>query len=658
MLSIDLHSMDGTNYMRILKEGNFEKPGVAVQGEWTTFTLCCEKEDQCAIVLVSLKDGHKEKIIVPEEYSLGSVRSVAVRNLDTSAFVYYFEINGEKVLDSFAHGIMGRQVWNDLSREEHGFEIFDAFAEKRFDWKDDQKPEIGPGEMVMYKLHVRGFTMDAGLKTEPGTFKALMHRIPYLKNLGVTTVELMPVYEFEEMALPEEEKLPDYPHWETKEEDLILPKSPKPRSTKVNYWGYGPGNYFAVKASYAADPARASFEFKTLIRKFHENGMEVVMEMYFPEDTNHNLILYALRYWVREFHVDGFHLLGQRLPISTLVQDYMLSRTKIFYTDFAGEDCRCRKQRNLFIYREEYLYPARKILNHQNGNMRDFLDQQRKQGDYLGYVNFIAGNNGFTLADLFMYNDKHNEANGENNQDGSNWNFSSNCGVEGPTRKKYVSRERGQKFRNSVAMLFLAQGVPLLWAGDEMGNSQNGNNNAYCQDNPVGWLNWKNEKSHKKGIRFVQQMAAFRREHPIVAKPTPFHFADELGLGCPDVSYHGQNAWLVEPDSRRLCAGVMYSGAYSPDPDRKEDVYVAYNFQAAEVSLALPKLPKGRGWYLTVDTSDEENPFMEELKPCEDQRRLLVHPQAICILTGKPLPEKKKEFKKRESKKKDRLSNG
>lgn len=638
---------------KIIKEGNFEKFGTAVQGEWTIFTFHGEREDRCAVVLVNVKDGQKERIEVPGEYCFGSVYSVAVKGLKTSEYVYYFEVNGEKMMDPFAHGIMGRQVWNDLSREEKDFEIFAAFAQDKFDWGSDVQPEIEPSEMVMYKLHVRGFTMDSRTKRAPGTFYALANRISYLKKLGVTTVELMPVYEFEEMSLPEKKKLPDYPRWEVMEEDVILPEKQKERSTKVNYWGYGPGNYFAVKASYAREPARASEEFKTLIKKLHENGMECVMEMYFPEGTNHNLILCALRYWVREFHVDGFHLLGQGLPVTAVVQDYLLSRTKIFYTDFSERDFRDHRHRNLYVYREEYLYPARKLLNHQNANMKEFLDQQRKQGDQLGFVNFVAGNNGFTLADVFMYNDKHNEANGEDNRDGNPWNFSSNCGVEGPTRKKYVNLKRRQNFRNSVMMLFLAQGVPLLWAGDEMGNSQGGNNNAYCQDNPTGWLNWRNEKTHHKDIAFVQQMAAFRREHPVIANPVPFHFSDEKGIGCPDISYHGQNAWMIEPDAKRLCVGVMYCGAYSPDESRSEDVYAAYNFQSVVTYLALPKLPRERGWYLTADSSDDVMPYLSEPVLCEDQRKIRVNPQSICILVGRPLPEKKKQTRK-----KDRLQNG
>ena len=186
--------------------------------------------------------------------------------------------------------------------------------------------------------------------------------------------------------------------------------------------------------------------------------------MFFPEDIDHNLVLEALHYWVREYHVDGFHLLGGNLPMTAIVQDNMLSRTKIFYTGFDANICTIqRKYKNLYVYKEEYMYPARRVLNHFNANMREFIDQQRKQGNKYGFVNFITSNNGFTLADLFMYNDRHNEANGEDNLDGNGWNFSNNYGVEGPTKKRYINKLRKLKWRNSMAMLFLAQGVPLVW---------------------------------------------------------------------------------------------------------------------------------------------------------------------------------------------------
>ena len=318
-----------------IREGDYAKPGVTIQGEWTTFTFDAEKEDSCFVVLKDIQTEKEEKIAVPAEYCMGSVRSIAVADLHLEHLIYDFEINGKKVMDPCAHAIMGRQVWNDSSRSRQQYEVHGAFDVQEFDWGEDVCPEIPREQMIMYKLHVRGFTMDSGTRSVPGTFRALMNRIPYLKKLGVTTVELMPVYEFEEIELPKQQKLPEYIRWKEKQTDQIRPAEKiKEAPSKVNYWGYEPGNYFAVKASYAADPLHASWEFRMLIHRLHENGMECVMEMYFPEKVNHNLILEALRYWVREYHVDGIHLLGEHLPITAIVQDGMLSRTKIFYVDF------------------------------------------------------------------------------------------------------------------------------------------------------------------------------------------------------------------------------------------------------------------------------------------------------------------------------------
>ena len=269
-----------------------------------------------------------------------------------------------------------------------------------------------------------------------------------------------------------------------------------------------------------------------------------------------------------------------------------------------------------------------------NGGMRDFINQQRKQGTKIGYINYIASNNGFTLADLFMYNDKHNESNGEENLDGNQWNFSNNYGVEGPTRRHFVKTIRKLKWRNAMMMLFLAQGVPMIWEGDEIGNSQSGNNNAYCQDNNIGWVNWKNDKLIKEKLDFLKKLIDFRKNNPIIANAVPYKFNDYGAYGYPDLSYHGDNAWISDNELDRMCVGLMYCGEYSPDAGKDDYVYIGYNFFSRKNILALPKL-KDRKWYLVADSSRQSEQFLEEIKEIEEQNSIIMNPQAICILVGK-----------------------
>ena len=476
----------------LVKEGNYTALGAIVSKEQITFTFQGEKEDSCYVVLIHKETGEQEKIEVPASYCLGSLRSVTVSGMKAENYNYLYEINGKEILDPYAKAVSGREVWKDNSRKENNYKVYGSFVQDNFSWGEDKTLEIPKSEMVMYKLHVRGFSMgNASAGKANGTFAGIKNKLSYLSDLGVTTVELMPVYEFEELPIimPEENHLPDYVTWTPEAEDVIKPLTPLAEDGgRINYWGYGAGNYFAVKASYATDPKKASVEFKKLVKALHEKHMECVMEMCFPDDTNQNLILDALRFWVKEYHIDGFHLIGGNIPVVAIVQDAILSRTKIFMEDFGASFHNGRKYKNLYVYKEEYQFATRQLLNHYNCDIREFVNQQKKQGDELGYVNFIATNNGFTLADLFMYNDKHNEDNGENNCDGTDYNLSNNYGVEGPTRKKYINEIRRGKMRNAFMMLLFAQGVPLIWAGDEFGNSQKGNNNAYCQDNEIGWL--------------------------------------------------------------------------------------------------------------------------------------------------------------------------
>lgn len=619
-----------------VKEGNYDQLGVQVRDNSVIFTFEGEKEDDCGILLYDQNHKQVERIEAPKEYCLGSIRSVEVCGLKPHRLIYNYEINGKVISDPYARRMIGREKWNDLSRIDTEYAVYCGYESQDFDWQQDAKPEIPRQEMVMYKLHVRGFSMDAGIRDRSkGTFRAVIDRIPYLKALGVTTIEFMPVYEFEELVIAQNSPLPEYLQWQPQEGDLIRP-AVKTKVEKVNYWGYVPGNYFAVKASYSSTGNGAA-EWKELIRQLHANGMECVMEMWFAERMNQNVILDALRFWVKEYHVDGFHLLGSGVPVTAVAQDLLLSRTKIFCDGFEPMLLEENKTyHHLFVYNDEYLYPIRKLMNHMGGSLEEFVCQQRKQHSVQGFVNYIAGSNGFTLYDVFAYMEKHNQDNGEDNCDGINWNFSNNCGVEGRCNKKYVTALREKQLRNAIAILMCGQGVPLLWSGDEAGNSQNGNNNAYCQDNKTGWINWKKAERYQWLSEFAAKMIAFRKAHPVLAMEEPMHLNDYRRLGCPDLSYHGENAWLSEFSGERLAVGMMYCGGYAnkEETEAAEYIYVGYNFHSGLGYLALPKLPEKRHWYLVMDTARGREAFLPQ-KEAQSGQQIGLQGQSVVILVGK-----------------------
>jgi len=616
-----------------VKEGNYLSLGAKVIKNQITFTFEGEKEDACRVVLIHKATQEKAYISVPEDFCMGSLRSITVSGINPQEYNYLYEINGKEQLDPYATVIVGREIWNDESRKADKYKLVAGFDGAVFPWGEDKNPEVPKSDMIMYKLHVRGFTM--GQKTagkSKGTFQAVKNRIPYLRDLGVTTVELMPMYEFEEMPIPMEMEVPDYVKWQPEAEDMIRPVVLEDEVQNINFWGYGEGNYFAVKASYASEPAKANTEFKRLVKALHDNGMECVMEMFFPEDTNFNMIMDVLHFWVKEYHVDGFHILGTSLPIASIVKDPVLSRTKIFTDDFQGFYNARHKYKNLYVYKEEYQYAVRQLVNHYDCDIREFANQQRKQGEQYGYVNFVAGSNGFTLADCFMYNDKHNEANGEGNRDGNDYNLTNNFGVEGPTKKKFINEIRRNRMRLAFTMLMFGQGVPLIMAGDEFGNTQEGNNNAYCQDNEIGWVNWSQFAKYKEDREILKALIAFRKEHSIIAKEEPLRFNDYRTMGTPEFSYHGENAWISQIDPGRRSLGMLYCGAYAKEGHSKEDVYVGYNFYSGEVKLALPILTQKK-WYL-------------DGVELEDQQFVTVPAHSIRVLMSKEIPQPAKAKKK------------
>lgn len=589
-----------------LREGNYSRFGASVLADGICFTFEGEKDSNCAVRLyekhkgTEMADAYRD-IPVSKEYCIGAVRSVCVSGLDVSQYDYNYVVDGKVVVDPYARRIIGREKWGDFSRKEAHYEVRSGFDFSEFDWKGDHCPEIPESDMVLYKLHVRGFTKDGGVAgKKKGTFAAVTEKIPYLKELGVTTVELMPVYEFEELVPPKhEDHTMDFEGWAPQAVagyQLMQQKEYEEREKElpgINYWGYGCGNYFAPKASYASGGS-PSTEMKEMIRSLHEAGLECVMEMSFDEQVNPNYIVEVLRHWVLEYHVDGFHLLCSQTAIAGVICDVLLRRTKIFALQFPAEAWDHPSiYPHLYVYNDDFLYASRKLINHQNGNLIEYLNQQKRQHPTIGFVNFFANNNGFTLADTFSYVTKHNEANGENGADGIDWNYSVNCGVEGASRKKKIVQQRSRLMRLAMASVVLSQGVPLIFAGDEFGNSQNGNNNAYCQDNRIGWVNWKQLERNRDYFCYVKELLAFRRMHPCVRSRMPMQMTDHLSYGMPDLSYHTAQAWNGELYPSMQAIGEAYCGAYG---EEKEDLYIGWNFSQSGMSLALPQTAAGKAW--------------------------------------------------------------
>lgn len=624
--------------------GSKENIGVTRQNGTISFSLQAAKGSDCRLLLYPKDNSPVVKIPMKEQGNLGTIYTVGICGLDWENYDYNFEVNGKEVIDTYARKLTGREVWADESRrrsaqqpepfvperkkaaikkksptKENLPKMKGSFYFSNFRWKDSEFLGIKKEDMIIYKLNVRGFSM--GIKKEGrgyGTLEAVERRIGYFKEMGITTLLFMPLYEFEEILLLDESKSQESP------KDLI------------NYWGYTAGSYFAPKASYLGKDGSPD-SLKRLIQKMHRNQMEIILEFYFPEGTNPHLVLEVFRYWRQEYHVDGFRFIGSPGVAELLAMDRMLSGCKLFYGGFREELAASRERfgPELYAYNDGFLYEARKVLNHKGGSIFEFSCQMRRQQECQGFVNYIAENNGFTLWDSFSYRQKHNEQNLERNRDGNNWNFSGNCGQEGVSRKRQVNQARRQQVKNALAAVFLSQGVPLLWMGDECGNTQMGNNNAYCQDNEVGWKDWKNTVLARQLQAFVRQLAQLRMEYPMLRAPSPFQLQDYEGRGCPDLSYHSDSGWQIDFGMNRGFIGILYSGVYA---GMEEDVYVAYNFQEIPQTFALPD---GMEWKVRLDTSKEPS-VLEQPENLGQGREILVPAQSVCFLSGKRMPAPKK----------------
>lgn len=599
--------------------------GVTKTQEGFLFTVRIPDAKEASLLLYRQgSDVIEQEILLPVRDRIGEIASVCVEPLETGAWEYNYRIDQKVVTDPYAVRICGRDTFGmPVPQQEDAHKMRGGLPDGRT--AQTASLEIPYEDTILYKAHVRGFTKDSGSGVrQKGTFAGVAEKIPYLKSLGITSLELMPVYEFMELPAPETQR---------NSYTLDLKKEPK-----VNYWGYGPAFYFAPKAAYAAgeDPVA---EFAELVDALHREGLECILEFYFPGDARAGFVLDVLHYWLLTFHVDGFHLVGEGSWLQQVVEDPLLKRSKLIAIGYDmgafPKEHQIPTYKNLGEHNLAFLQIARRFLKGDEGCAEEIAYRMRRNPQTSAVINYFADHDGYTMADMVAYEQKHNEENGEQNQDGSNHNFTWNCGVEGPSRKKTVRQLRERQMRNAWMILLLSQGTPMIYAGDEICNSTGGNNNPYCQDNEVGWLSWNKNKNHRQMLEFVRNAIGFRKAHPILHLAGEPRLMDYRSYGIPDLSYHGERAWYGQMEYNSRCFGAMYCGAYAVRPDGTLDncLYLAYNMHWEEHELALPKVPDGLCWKIAADTSQEFGFFHPGEEPgLANQRKLAVPPRTVMVL--------------------------
>ncbi len=586
------------------------------------------RSEACGILLYDRQTGSlSEKIPFAREDRIGNVYCRTVEGIDTKECTYLFYEDDRLVPDS-----RGRAFPKKLpfGRERSAEDMKAGFLTEEFDWGEDHTPRIPYHQALCYCLHVRGFTKHASSGVEHrGTFAGIKEKIPYLKEIGITTLELQPAYEFTEIPLKEE-----CLHNPPCAVSLDGAGEGDGARKKMNYWGYKESYYYAPKAAYAAS-ADAAGEFRELVKALHANGMELVMQFYFPDGARQNEILDILCFWVLAYHVDGFHLLGENLPADMLARDDVLADTKLWYYGFDTDKLYKRGEQppcpHLAEYNDAWYYDMRRFLKGDGNMLGTALYHMRHIPQKAGRIHYLTNYYGFTLADMVSYDYKHNEANGEENRDGSDYNCSWNCGDEGTTRKNNVRKLRLRQMKNAMCLLLLSQSTPLIFMGDEFGNSQKGNNNPYCQDNGVTWLDWKGIERNAELHAFWKMLIRFRRDNPILRPERELRLMDYIACGYPDLSYHGQYAWRPETEGNYRHIGIMLCARYAGFHDDCDNafLYLAINMHWEQRSLALPKLPKGMKWELAFSTeaerrAEEKDAFLRQ-----------VPPRSIAVYTAK-----------------------
>lgn len=553
--------------------------GVTVIKDQVNFSVAVPEGKECILLLY--RAGKKTPCMSYEmEACVGNIRALAFAGMEYSEYEYNYEIGGEVCTDPYTKALAGREEWlGEGEAAKH--EVRSRICGQEYDWEGDKPLEIPYHQVIAYTLHVRGLTKDVSSRVKHrGTFQGVTEKIPYMQELGINQIQCMPAYEFEE------------------------------RGRRTNYWGYGEACYFAPKSAYSCDGDGVK-GLKDMVKACHKAGIEVVLEMPFAEGVSRLLAEECLRYYVMEYHIDGFILNPYIVRMEDMQSDPVLGKTKIMK------------------HQEGFQNVARRFLKGDEGMVNDVIYWLRHCSREEGIFNCITTHTGFTLRDLVSYDGKHNEANGENNQDGPEYNYSWNCGAEGESRRKAVTELRARQVRNAFFMVLLSQGTPCILAGDEFGNSQNGNNNVYCQDNPVGWVNWKTSRAGRELTKFVKELIALRKSYPVLAPAEEFLGIDRTGCGVPDVSYHGESAWRASTEVSSRQIGVYYSAASVAGGD---DCFVAYNMHWLGHELALPALSGKRQWHLKGSTDEG---ILEEPRLLEDQRKIEIMPRTVLFIVGR-----------------------
>lgn len=679
--------------------GMFDLNGATPLQNGVNFTIHTCGGTACELLLFHNAEEKPFAVLpFPEAYKIGDVYSMIVYGLDIRDFEYAYRVDGpwdpnkgllfdkkNILLDPYAKAVSGQRIWGT-----HWEPTYHARVVKdSFNWGDMPQSKKELSDLIIYELHVRGFTEHAssGVKNR-GTFAGLMEKIPYLKELGVNAVELMPIFEFDETMNAREVN----------------------GNRLLEYWGYNTVSFFAPNTSYTSvnEYNREGTELKTLIKSLHDNGIEVILDVVFnhtaegnelgrtfcfkgfdnniyymltPDGNYYNfsgcgntlncnhpvvqqMILECLRYWTVNYRVDGFRfdlasILGRNEDgspmnnpplLRTLASDPLLRNVKLIAEawDAGG------------MY-QVGSFPASGRWAEWNGRYRDSLRGFLKgdcwqswdaawsisgsgdlyggyydnpKGNYAGYnscVNFLTCHDGFTMYDLYAYNDKHNEMNGWDNTDGANDNRSWNCGAEGETDDPEVLKLRYRMIRNACAVLLCSRGTPMFLAGDEFGNTKFGNNNSYCQDNEVSWLDWKLLEKNRDLFEFFKFMIAYRKEHLVIRKKLP-----NAVCGMDPLHTHNTNAEDVTIPRDARTFTVSFAG-YDKDKGRDDLVCICVNTYWEDVTVTLPDLHQRGAWYLSVNTygDGQGRYFYPQGQETRITGQFVMRPRTVCIFTGR-----------------------